>query len=146
MQETAQSSRFTLQVLDPFGQTAPIVKTVEDPTDVARQLDRIQERFSFLEYPIGVTLISETGEFLSIGLAGEAWMLILTRVADGEPEEQLSSLGSDAGGTIRFYFGQLDEFPVRFLIPKETALEAITLWMNDGSLSSRCRWTDDLDM
>ena len=62
-----------------------------------------------------------------------------------DDDESVTSLGDrDAQGTTAFWFGDYTETSRKFLILRETALQAVKEWVESGRLTDRVTWTNEL--
>jgi Immunity protein Imm1 len=80
---------------------------------------------------------------LSVGLGDGEWIVIYNPGLD--KGLWLYSLGDEtATGFAPFFFGQWSELSRKYLVPKETALEAVRIWYEDGRLTDAVAWTSKI--
>ena len=90
---------------------------------------------------MGVHLHNASGDCFAIGLAGEGWLLIFD---DHTHTTMRYSLGDGlAAGNVEYLFQQWESVPSRYLIPLDTALDALRVWMETGKLIEAVRWEDN---
>ena len=114
-----------------------------DTTSLISRLEEIRRAFlPRVDHPIGVNLLDESGNSMSIGLGANSWLLIFTRVdQNAVPLDQLHSVGEhDGGSTVRFCFSETDEFPGSYLVPRALAEAVVREWATAGTLSNQIRW------
>jgi len=136
---------YAIEYVDPRKHQSRIKEAVESRSQLLNRLDELEKQYSeWLDAPIGVNLTNGCGETLDIGLGGEKWSLGYSQFEDGVPIEQLNAVGDEtASGSTPFYFEQWTEMPNKWLIPRETAKEAIGKWYESGELETQIDWTEE---
>jgi hypothetical protein len=91
--------------------------------------------------PVSGVHYNTSGDCFAIGLAVEGWLLIFD---DHTHTNMRYSLGDgQADGNAEYIFQQRECLQVRYLIPPETALDALRMWLETGELSDAVKWEDN---
>jgi len=112
---------------------------------VVERLHELQSHYKAeLDAPLGVCIVRDPDECMSVGLGGGEWVLCHTQMKAGFPVSQLCALGNpDLDGVAPFYFEQWTEFPKSALIPAAVAEAAIREWLASGDLTNSVHWVNE---
>src|SRR5262245_52779958 len=134
-------SMIKIALVEPGKQEHVIEELVHSEEELLDRLRALKTKYlRRLDKPIGVDLISEQGDYLSIGL-GVDESVVIYFPADGTV---YYSLGDEsAQGTTVCYFCQWTELTRKYVIPWKKAEAVARDWLRTG-LSDEIRWTDEM--
>ncbi|HYR63721.1 MAG TPA: hypothetical protein VET24_13960 [Actinomycetota bacterium] len=122
---------------------AEIIQRVRSGDDVLaaarRLLDRYQQAGILLPGLELRTGNEEQGS-LSIAVRPSQWALVHT---DEEFTQHCTQGQDGAEGSADVSWDELTPIPVKWFVPEEEAAAAVERWLDDGTLTSALRWSDD---
>ena len=90
----------------------------------------------------GLELRTGTGDegSLSIAVGQSEWALVHT---DDEFDQRCTQGQGDVEGSADVSWDELTPIPLRWFVPEGEAVAAVARWLDDGTLTSSLRWSDD---
>jgi hypothetical protein len=118
-------------------------RTVEEYSSAAEVLQRLDELQRQCLHgkgkAIGVNVEKSDDDVMTVGLAGDQWLLIHTL----EVDEQYFSVGDDtASGETLFVIPEGVEFANKHLLPASRGKETLKRWLDDGIEHTGSEWTE----
>ena len=114
---------------------------IESFDQLIKRLNWISNEYPSDEYYMGASIYDENENELSIGLAKDEWVIMVSLAPD-YLTQYVSIQSTEVDGSVGFYWDQWTPIEKKHLIPKEKASDAIKYWLQKGELSNRMLWTD----